>query len=57
MVGGHCCFNIHEYGMVWSGDVGGDCRRCFIRSMLVWRGQAMVRDACDDDGREDLEVQ
>ena len=23
MVGGHCCFNIHEYGMVWSGDVGG----------------------------------
>ena len=42
MVGGHCCFNIHEHGMVWSGDVGGDFRWCFIRSMLVWRGQAMV---------------
>ena len=42
MVGGHCCFNIHEYRMVWSGDVGGDCRRCYIRLMLVWGGQAMV---------------
>ena len=34
---------LHEYGMVWSGDVGGDCRKCFIRSMLVRRGEAMVR--------------
>ena len=31
---------LHEYGMVWSGDVGGDCRKCFI---LVRRGEAMVR--------------
>ena len=43
MVGGHCCFNIHEYGMVWSGDVGGDCVGSFIRSVLVLRSQAMVK--------------
>ena len=42
-MGGHCCFNIHEYGVVWSGDVGGDCVGSFIRSMLVQRGQAMVK--------------
>ena len=48
MVGGYCCFSIHEHGMVWSGDVGGDCWRCYIRPMLVWRGQAMVGSKCDD---------
>jgi hypothetical protein len=42
-VGGHCCFNIHEYSLVWSGDVGGDFRRCYIRPMLVRRSQAMGR--------------
>jgi hypothetical protein len=53
MVGGHCCFNIYEYGMVWSGDVGGDCRRCFIRPMLVRRGQAMgVGSKCASDSRD-----
>ena len=49
MVGGHCCCGIHEYGMVWSGDVGGDFRRCFIRLMLVWCSQAMVGSMCNLD--------
>ena len=42
MVGSHCSFDIHQYGMVWSGDMGGDRRRCYIGPMLVCRGQAMV---------------
>jgi len=46
MVGGHCCFGIHKYGMVWSRDLGGDFRRCFVRIMLVWSGQAMVGSIC-----------
>ena len=42
MVGGHCCLNVHEYGMVWSGNVGWDCRRRYIRPVLVWSGQPWV---------------
>ena len=38
VVGGYCCFDVHEYGVVWSGDVGGDCGGCCVGPVLVWCG-------------------